>query len=273
MCIIHLAIKDVEKAKLNTLREQYQNKYRWVLVSVSSIGIGISIDKNGTHPQLRGSRDPAFPAAAAAAAVLILYRVFLTVSTKCLIQACNTPPTHLVTSARIPSFLFTQHRRQACQLFTHAHKHTQMHTHSNVFVGTLETRSARRAISLSVQSAHMQMHNKSVSPPKKKNACFTNADALIDSHCKHAHTPCDLVWACLACWQVGRTECVRSGAHTLSSRCLMFKLASYALGECAGESLKRNADEKNPLSLLNNTAAIKHALPHLVSDSIIRSRR
>lgn len=40
--------------------------------------------------------------------------VFLTVSTKCLIQLLAVrPPTHLVTSARIPSWLFAQHRRQA----------------------------------------------------------------------------------------------------------------------------------------------------------------
>lgn len=122
-------------------------------------------------------------------------------------------------------------------VYTCAQTHADAHTLKRARAHTLNEMRAACCLSLCAKRAHanaQQIRITSASVKTKQNTYFTNADALIDSHCKHAHTPCDLVWACLACWQVGRTECVRSGAHTLSSRRLMFKLASYALGECAG---------------------------------------
>lgn len=85
-----------------------------------------------------------------ATASLILFRIFLTVSAKCLIQPrhhrhpASAPPARLGTSARIPSFVFTQHHSKACQLFTHAHTHTHMlapaaggHKYAACFLGYL----------------------------------------------------------------------------------------------------------------------------------------
>lgn len=62
-----------------------------------------------------------------AAAEQVQLGVFLTVNAKCLIQARSASPTHLRTSVGIPSLLCTQHRKRACQLFTHAHPQTSTH--------------------------------------------------------------------------------------------------------------------------------------------------
>lgn len=108
-------------------------------------------------------------------------------------------PTRLITSARIPSFLFTQHHRKACQLFTHAR--TRSHAYAGEkknpqMLGMLSSATYKHKINLYNLICHKNTHickyraANRLSPPP---ACTTH---------RHAPSLCDLARACSACWQI-----------------------------------------------------------------------
>lgn len=162
----------------------------------------------------------------------------------------HTPPTHPPRNLSQNTFIsvYTAPQAGLPAVYTCAQTHADAHTLKRACAHTLNEMRAACYLSFSLCKHKTNPYHLHLC--EKKNTYFTNADALIDSHCKHAHTPCDLVWSCLPCWQVGRTECVRSGAHTLSSRRLMFKLASYALGEYAGWIAEEECRREKPLVII-----------------------
>lgn len=136
-------------------------------------------------------------------------------------------PTRLITSARIPSFLFTQHHRKACQLFTHAR------TRSHAYAGEKKSPQMRGMLSSATYKHKINLYN--LICHENTHICKYRAANRLPPPPPVPHTdthPHSAIWPGPVP-PVGKfEECVVRYAHT-SSRRLKFALVGTvgALGE------------------------------------------